>query len=203
MRRLHPDKPGIRGLGVAESHSGDSEFSALAGVVMRGDWVVDGFAFGRMRVGGDDATCAIAEMAASLHRDDISYVMVWGTILSRYNLVDVEDVSLRLRVPVLGLSDRWRRDAEATICAKYPERLEKYRSMEPHTAIRLRTGIVVYARLAGCDKNEAELLLNRVTLQGRIPEPVRVARLLAGAARLSFGGGSAAVHIQHGSGDPS
>ena len=187
---------------MAESHTGDSAFSALAGVVMRGDGVVDGFAFGRMRVGGSDATRSIAGLAASLHRDDIAYVMIWGTILSRYNLVDVRDVSARLGVPVLGLSDMWRRNAEAVICAKYPERLEKYRSMAPSIAVRLRTGSTVYARLAGCDKNQAAVLLNRVTRQGRIPEPVRVARLLAGAARLSFGGGSATVHIQYGSGDP-
>ena len=187
---------------MAESHSGDSEFSALAGVVMRSDGVVDGFAFGRMRVGGDDATRSIVQLASSLCRDDISYVMVWGTIMSRYNLVNVEDVSLRLGMPVLGLSDRLRRDAEAVICAKYPERLEKYHSMAPCMAIRLRTGSTVYARLAGCSKDQAALLLNHTTRQGRIPEPVRVARLLAGAARLSFGGGSAAVHVQYGSGDP-
>lgn len=180
---------------MAESRSPDSPFSALAGVVMRNDGVVDGFAFGRMRVEGDDATRLVAGMAASLRRDDISYVMVWGTILSRYNLVDVGGVSSRLGVPVLGLSDRRRRDAEAAICAEHPERLAGYRSMAPRRAIRLRTGSTVYARLAGCTESQAALLLNRVTRQGRMPEPVRVARMLAGAARLSFGGGSAAVHV--------
>lgn len=195
MHQLHPDKPGIRGLGVAESHAPDSAFSVLAGVVMRNDGVVDGFAFGRMRVGGDDATHSVAGLAASLHRDDISYVMVWGTIMAGYNLVDVENVSSRLGVPVLGLSDASRRDVEATICARYPERLEGYRYMAPRQAIRLRTGSTVYARLAGCTVDQAAQLLNRVTRQGRIPEPVRTARLLAGAARLSFGGGSAAVHV--------
>ena len=115
MHSLHLDKPGIRGMGVAESHGPGSTLSALAGVVMRNDGVVDGFALGTVRVSGDDATRSVVQLATSLHRDDISYVLVWGTIISRYNLVNVDEISASLEVPVLGLSDRMRRSAEATI----------------------------------------------------------------------------------------
>ena len=180
---------------MAESHNPGSAYSILAGVVMRNDGVIDGLAFGRMRVAGDDATCSVVRTCTSLQRDDISYVVVWGTIMSRYNLVDIGEVSSSLEVPVLGLSDRRRRDVEESILAKFPGRLERYHSMAPRRAIPLHTGSTVYARLAGCTPHQAAILLNRTTRQGRIPEMVRVARLLAGVARLSFGGGSAAVHV--------
>ena len=195
VHSLHLDKPGIRGLGVAESHGPDSVLSALAGVVMRNDGIVDGFALGTIRVSGDDVTQSVVQMAASLRRDDISYVLVWGTMMSRYNLVDVGEISSSLGVPVLGLSDRRRRSAEAAISAMFPERLEKYRALAPRRAIPLHTGSTVYARMSGCTERQAMSLLNTVTRQGRIPEPVRLARLLAGAARLSLGGRSAAVDV--------
>lgn len=180
---------------MAESHCPSSALSALAGVVMRNDGIVDGFTLGTVRVSGDDATHSVVQMAASLHRDDISYVLVWGTIISRYNLVDVGEVSSSLGVPVLGLSNRKRRSAEAAISAKFPERLGRYRALAPRRAIPLHTGSTVYARISGCTGTQAASLLNAVTRQGRMPEPVRLARLLAGAARLSLGGGSAAVDV--------
>lgn len=180
---------------MAESHGPDSALSVLAGVVMRNDGIVDGFALGAVRVSGDDATSSVVRMATSLRRDDISYALVWGTIISRYNLVDVGEVSSSLGVPVLGLSDRMRRSAEATISARFPERLGRYRALAPRRAIPLHTGSTVYARISGCTETQAISLLNAVTKQGRMPEPVRLARLLAGAARLSLGGGPAAVDV--------
>jgi endonuclease V-like protein UPF0215 family len=45
----------------------------------------------------------------------------------------------------------------------------------------LRTGFRVYARLASISEKEAGDVLDSFTLQGGLPEPVRVAKLLARA----------------------
>lgn len=195
MRRLHLDKPGIRGLGVAESYSPGSPTSVLAGVVMRNDGVLDGFAFGRTTVHGQDATAAVENLAASLNRDDISYVAVWGSIISGYNMVDTDALAESRGVPVLALSGRARGDVGAAISARFPDRAGQYRSMAVRRPIQLWTGSTVYARMSGCTAREAESLLNATTVQGKTPEPVRVARMLAGAVRLSFGGGPAPVNV--------
>lgn len=53
--------------------------------------------------------------------------------------------------------------------------------------LRLTTGYFVFARCAGLDSEDSAKLLNKFTLQGAVPEPVRVARLLAKAvSALSY-----------------
>jgi endonuclease V-like protein UPF0215 family len=49
--------------------------------------------------------------------------------------------------------------------------------------VRLKTGYEVFVRARGASLDEARILLNKFTLDGRVPEPVRVARLAARAAR--------------------
>ena len=46
MRNLHLEKKGLRGLAIAESFLQNSKKSVIAGVVMRRDFVIDGFVFG-------------------------------------------------------------------------------------------------------------------------------------------------------------
>ena len=46
MRSLHLEKKGLRGLAIAESFKQNSVKSIFSGVVMRRDFVIDGFVFG-------------------------------------------------------------------------------------------------------------------------------------------------------------
>ena len=74
MRSLHLEKKGLRGLAIAESFRQNSSKSVFAGIVMRRDFVIDGFVFGSATLEGDDATDTILEMYNKLQRPDISYV---------------------------------------------------------------------------------------------------------------------------------
>ena len=50
-KRIHPEKKGVRVLGIAESFVKNSIFSTLGGVVLRRDMLVDGVVLGRTLVG--------------------------------------------------------------------------------------------------------------------------------------------------------
>ncbi len=86
MRHLHLEKQGIRGLAIAESFSQTSKKSVLSGIVMSTDLVIDGFVFGNSSVGGDDATDAILTMHEKLDRQDVSFLLISGIIISLYNM---------------------------------------------------------------------------------------------------------------------
>lgn len=184
--RLHLDKPGIRALGVAESFRQGQKSSVLAGVVMRSDFVVDGVSFGRTRVGGDDATDSIASLCRRLGRNDVNLVMVSGAILSLYNIVDVDRLSAKTKLPVVCLTYKETAGIEGSIRRHFPEaaeaKLVAYRRLGKRTGVRLRTGKRVYVRTAGLEGADTRRVLDAFTLQGSIPEPVRVAKLLARAA---------------------
>lgn len=55
MNHLHIEKKGLRGLAIAESFQEKSKTSTLAGVVMRRDFIIDGFVFGQDTIEGNDA----------------------------------------------------------------------------------------------------------------------------------------------------
>ena len=184
--RLHLNKQGMRVLGVAESFKQGEEVSLLAGVVMRGDLVVDGFAFGRTSVGGDDATRSIVSLYRRLKRNDVNVIMVSGAILSFYNIIDIEGLSHRTGLPVICLTYRETSGIEDSIRRHFlkgaERKLAAYGRLGGRKRIRLKSGSVVFARTSGLEDAESKSVIDLFTLQGSIPEPVRVARLLARAA---------------------
>ena len=190
MKRLRLEKRGIRGLAVAEAFSSRSETSVLSGVVMRTDFVIDGFVFERATLGGDDATGAILSMFERLGRNDINYLLVSGMVLSLYNVVDIGRLCGQLGMPVIGVSYRETGNLERRMrsCSFPPAKLDAYGKLGPRTPIRLRTGGELFVRVRGCSTRDAAKLLDCLTLQGSVPEPIRVSRILSNAAlgRLSF-----------------
>jgi endonuclease V-like protein UPF0215 family len=184
--RLHLNKPGIRALGVAESFRVGQKRSVIAGVVMRSDLVIDGVALGKTEVGGNDATKSIASLFRKFGRNDINLIMVSGAILSLYNIVDVDALSEKTKLPVVCLTYKETTGIEGSIMRHFPDtaetKLEAYRKLGKRTGVRLRTGKRVFVRTSRLESDEVKSVLDSYTLQGSIPEPVRVAKLIARAA---------------------
>ena len=173
-------------MGVAESFKEGRTNSMLASVVMRGDLVVDGMALGKTVVGGDDATSSIARLYRRLRRNDINVILVSGCILSLYNFVDADALAKRAKLPVVCLTYKETAGIEGSIRRHFPDgaedKLEAYRKLGQRRRLRLGSGHSVFARTAGISDEDALKVLNLFTKQGSLPEPIKVARLLARAA---------------------
>ena len=183
--RLHLNKPGIRALGVAESFRQGQKRSILAGVVMRSDFVIDGVTLGRTAVGGNDATSSIASLFRKFDRNDVNLIMVSGAILSLYNIIDVDLLAKKTKLPVVCLTYKETAGIEGSIRRHFPSgaeiKLEAYRKLGRRLGVKLHTGHRVYIRTSGIDRGVSNSVLDAFTLQGSIPEPVRVAKLFARA----------------------
>ena len=189
--RLHVHKKGIRALGVAESFLKERGTRAvLAGVVMRGDFQIDGFGLTGITVGGLDGTRGVIRMFRDLGRTDINVIMLNGCIISLFNLVDLEAVSKMTSLPVVCVTYE-----ESEGLEKYfeefddsNERLEIYKRLGPRVPIKLHTGHEVLVRFAGIEEEDRKrvvrALLDKFTIQGAVPEPLKVARLFARTVRL-------------------
>ena len=183
MRHLHLEKKGLRGLAIAESFTQNSKKSVLAGVVMRRDFVIDGFVFGTSTLEGDDATEVILSMYKKLERPDISYLLISGIIISMYNIVDLKKISESLNIPVIGVTYKESEGIDDAIKHHFPNsyetKLKEYKELGDREQITLHTSYDVYVRKEGCSISDVKHLLNELTLQGSFPEPLRVAQLLA------------------------
>ena len=181
---LHLNKAGLRALGIAESFVRTMGHSILAGVVMRADLRVDGLAYARASVGGDDATKAVLNIYRELDRKDINAVLLEGAVISWFNVIDLEEVWHKTGRPLICLTYQDSLGLEKYIRDYFPgqeEKLQRYRNLGQRSPIRLKTGYVVYLRAFGADLEEARMLLNKFTRDGRKPEPLRLAGLAARA----------------------
>lgn len=176
-------KKAIRALGVAESFGKCSIKAFLTGVVMRSDFLIDGFSLSHTTIAGDDATDAVISLYDSLNRKDINLIMIGGAVISMYNIVDLDRIFEKTGKPVLAVTYRPSEGIEEAIKRHFPDnwegKLEAYRRLGPRREITLKNGFKVFVRSIGIDDYDSKLVLNKFTVFGRIPEPIRVARLLA------------------------
>lgn len=182
---LHLNKPAFRALGIAESFVRLKPHSILAGVVMRADMRVDGLAYAKATVGGDDATDAVIGLYRKLDRADINIILLEGAAISWFNIIDLQVVWSETKRPLICLTYEDSPGLDKYICEYFAhpeEKIRRYHKLGEREVIRLKTGYVVYLRAFGASLMEAKGVLDKFTKDGRVPEPLRLAGLVARAA---------------------
>jgi hypothetical protein len=180
---MHIPKKGLRALGIAESYAG-REYSTLAGIVMRKDLIIDGCAVSRVTVGGMDATDGILAIVHALDRRDINIILLSGCVIAFFNIIDPGRVHDRTGLPVICVTYEESAGLEGDICHHFPgdtTRLDAYRHLGERIPHTLPDGQTMYLRSWGLDPANAGRLCTAFTCEGKIPEPLRVARLTARA----------------------
>jgi endonuclease V-like protein UPF0215 family len=181
---MHLAKRGLRALGIAESFSGRAS-STMAGVVMRKDLRIDGVALASLTVGGMDATDAVLSIITSLGRRDINVTMVSGSVVAWFNILDPEAISRTTGLPLIVVTYEDSEGLEGDILHHFPgdeDRLRAYRRLGDRVPVLLGEGAQVFIRPTGIAPEDAARILRDFTRDGKVPEPVRVARLVARAA---------------------
>jgi uncharacterized protein len=187
--KFHSEKKGIRVLGISESFRKTSTCSTLAGIVMRRDLIIDGIVFGNATIEGNDSTQNILSMYRSLKRNDINCIMLDGLIISMYNIIDGKEIRENTNIPVIAITFKDSDGLEGAIQHHFSKdsklKLEQYRKLGQRDEILLKTGKLVFVRYWGLSSKEAFTIVNCFTLQGSIPEPIRIAKLAARASMRS------------------
>lgn len=182
-----PWKKGLRVMGVSESFDKGKKNSIVVGVVMRGDMRIDGFGVCRPTVGGSDATRKLKEMFCSLNREDIRAWLLGGSMISWFNIIDITELWNHTGIPVACVTYNPSEGVEEFIKEYFPDdwekRIETIKKCGDREEVTLQNGLSVFLNMAGMSLKEATLLVEMFTLDGRIPEPVRVARMLAQSIR--------------------
>jgi len=185
---MHLPKKGLRVLGIAESYSGRSQ-STLAGIVMRKDLVIDGQVFARVTVGGMDANGMQSFPWSGRSNAGISGRSCFsGCVIAFFNIIDTEKVCAETGLPVICVTYENSKGLEGDIRHHFPdedERLAAYLRLGERTSFELPGG-TIYLRSWGIGTEDAGRLVSAFTSEGKVPEPVRVARICARAAHACF-----------------
>lgn len=168
---------GIDDGAFAREHRGDV---LVVGTVFAGPRL-EGVLSTRVRRDGRNSTTAIAAMiGGSRFAAHLQAVLLQGIALAGFNVVDLEALHRALGLPIL-------------VVARRAPNLEAIRSAL-HTRVRggrrkwalieqagPMEGVAgVYVQRAGLSLAEAEALIRRFAVMGKLPEPLRVAHLIAG-----------------------
>jgi endonuclease V-like protein UPF0215 family len=138
---------------------------------------------------GNDSTQNILSMYRSLKRNDINCIMLDGLVISMYNIINGKELWEYTNLPVIAITFKDSKGLEGIIQHHFSNesklKLEQYRKLGQRDKILLKTGKVLFVRYWGLTSKEASTIINSFTLQGSIPEPVRIAKLAAGASMRS------------------
>jgi len=140
---------------------------------------------------GLDATVKIIAMIkSSRFSRQVNYIITQGTVLAGLNPINIKKISEALSVPVLSVvRDRPNKKRFLTAVRKLPnaERIIKeleangeiYKYERCIRAVNYHRCKTLYYYLAGMGRKEAEELIRFSTYMGNIPEPVRIAHVIA------------------------
>jgi endonuclease V-like protein UPF0215 family len=182
--RINLNKKGIRSLGISESFiKNTTGNSILAGVIVRADRIIDGFGLSLTTIGGMDATESIISLYKSLKRKDINAILLNGCVISWFNIIDLKEVYRKLDVPLICItyeeSEGLKRYLKEYFKKDWKDRYRIYLKNGNREKIILNTKKTIFVRILGMELSQAEGLLNKFTIHGAIPEPLRISRLLA------------------------
>lgn len=152
----------------------------LIGAVCAGPRL-DGVLRTRVRRDGANATERIAAMiGGSRYREHLRLVLLQGIAVAGFNVVDIRTLSARLGLPVVTVV-RKPPDlvaVRAALLHRVPGGARKWRLIERAGPPREWAG--VWLQCAGIDPEAAGGAVARLAVHGRIPEPLRLAHLIAG-----------------------
>ena len=184
-RRFRVIKPEIRVLGVDDGKfTPHTKGTALVvGVVLRGGCWIEGVMHTTVSIDGLDATdCLTSMINSSPHRRQLRLVMLSGVTFAGFNLVDIKKLNLATGLPILALT-RDRPDLESIHQAlgNLPDTEERWRLVlaagEIHE-VNCR-GTKLYMEVAGISPEDALKIVLLTSTRSSLPEPLRVAHLIA------------------------
>lgn len=168
---------GIDDAPFAREHRGDV---LVVGTVFAGPRL-EGVLSTRVRRDGRNSTRAIAAMVGgSRFAAHLQAVLLQGIALAGFNVVDLEGLHRALGLPILVVARR-APNLEAIRSAlhtRVPGGRRKWALIEKAGPMEGVAG--VYVQRAGLSLAEAEALIRRFAVMGKLPEPLRVAHLIAG-----------------------
>ncbi len=185
-------KKGVKILGIACSSFNrlEDQFVPIFGVVYRGASLFEGVLKTRIEVDGEDATEKIRAMIEqSNHSKQLKLIMTRGITIAGFNYIDIKKLYEKTGLPVISIVDRKPNFEKIRSAIKnVPNWEERYKVITNSGLIReiqsSEDEEPVFIQSIGFKDEEIATFLKKVTVVGRIPEPIRVARLIATAKKF-------------------
>jgi endonuclease V-like protein UPF0215 family len=176
-----PRRPHTLGIDDGPFEKRSATSVPLVGVMMEGPDLVECVARTEFPVDGADATAFLIRWIGSLRaRPALHAVLLGGITIAGLGIVDIEALAEGLGLPVLSVSRKDPSDHRVASALRAAGLLERLPIVERSPAAQ-RIGTRLYLASAGIAPTAAATLLAATQLKSDMPEPVRLAHLIAAA----------------------
>jgi len=177
-------KKQIRLLGIDDSpFTFNEKYVNIIGVVMRGGSYLECVLRDQVSVDGDDATFVCKNMIKDTrHKKQLKAVLFDGVALGGFNVVDIEEIYNETGVPVVTIT-RDKPDMKKikkALQKNFNDWKRRWNVLSKGEIHEVKTSYnPIYVKCVGLSIEEAKEIIKLSTIRGVIPEPIRVAHLIA------------------------
>ena len=162
----------------------------VVGVIMRGGSWVDGILSTKVTVDGNDSTKKIIEMINNCKfKPQLQCIFLDGIAVAGFNVIDVKELNRKTKLPVVVII-RKRPDIE-----NIKKTLIRINKKDKIKLIEKAGNVFqvdnIFVQLTGIDLEEAKKILKIVCTRSLIPEPIRLAHLIASGVAIGESKGRA------------
>ncbi|RMF05803.1 DUF99 family protein [Candidatus Woesearchaeota archaeon] len=166
------------------------EKTRIFGVVFRGGLFVEGVLSSEVDVDGGNATRVISEMILKSHfLPQLRAILLDGIAVAGFNLIDIHELNKRTGIPVIVVMRRLPKTDDMKDALKKLGMEDKISLLEK--AGRIARAGKVFIQFAGIGESEAAEIVSLTATRSFIPEPLRVAHLIAQGFSLGESRGAA------------
>ncbi len=167
----------------------------LIGTIFRGGEWIDGILRAEVRVDGRDATDTVIRMVNECKFKDIRVIMLDGLGFAGFNLVDIKQVFEETGLPIIIVVRKMPDLNKIKKAIKHLTHAEFYNACIKKAGIPRRVetkkGRYIYIQFHGLNFGDAASIVKLSSTRSLIPEPIRVAHLIASGIKLGESRGGA------------
>lgn len=177
-------KKEIRVIGIDDSPFNKKDRKCLViGTIFRGGNYIDGVVSCSVDVDGDNSTETLAAMInKTRHKGQLNCIMINGIAVGGFNIVDIQQLSRKTKLPVIVVVRKMPSFKEISSALRRINSGSKMKAIkkagEVHS-VKIKEKRV-YFQIAGISAAKAAEIIRVTSTHSLIPEPIRVAHLIAG-----------------------
>jgi endonuclease V-like protein UPF0215 family len=196
IKRFRKIKPEIRILGIDDApfppHTKNKVM--LIGTVFRGGIWLDGVLRTYITGDGEDSTEKIIQMVnKTRHKDQIGVIMLDGITFGGFNLANIKEIFEKTGIPVIVIMRKFPDFEKIKKALKhFVDHEKRWNSiLDAGTVHKIENKEPIYIQISGIDLEDAMEIVKLSTTRSAIPEPIRVAHLIAAGVETGESRGNA------------
>jgi hypothetical protein len=163
-------------------------YAPIAAVAVTLPEHVEAVRTGRVRIDGTDGTRRVIALVRGLGPlDGVRAVLVDGAVVGGFNVLDLDRLHEELGVPIVAVTRRPPEFSRIRSALEkwFPRTADaRWSLLRAHRLFPVPTEAApILAAAVGCPRGDAVRLVQRSTVRGHWPEPLRLAHLVASAGR--------------------